>query len=96
MDSNIKTTIKKIIFRYLDSNKDKVFVFGSRAAGKARKFSDIDIGIISDKKIPWLKLSLIEEEFENSDLPFTVDIVDFRSASERFRKLAGKQIISLN
>ena len=37
--------IKKLIFQFLDSKKHKAFIFGSRAVGKAKKYSDYDIGI---------------------------------------------------
>lgn len=39
--------IRDIIFQFLNPEKYKVFIFGSRAIGKAKKFSDYDIGIIA-------------------------------------------------
>lgn len=96
LDEKTKIVIKKIIFRHFNPLKDKAFIFGSRALGKAKKFSDIDIGILSGQKVPWAKLSLVEEELENSDLPYTVDVVDFRTVSDRFKKIAAKKIINLN
>jgi len=42
--------IKEIIFRFLDTKKYQVFIFGSRATGKAKKFSDYDIGIWGKKR----------------------------------------------
>ncbi|EKE14798.1 MAG: DNA polymerase beta subunit [uncultured bacterium] len=96
IDEKTKNIIKKIIFRFLDSQKNKVFIFGSHALGNAVKFSDIDIGIQSDKVIDLIELSAIEEVFEESDLPYKVEVVDFSTVSEQFKKVALEKIIPLN
>lgn len=95
LDKATKAQIKKIIYSSLDPKICRVFIFGSQATNKARKFSDIDIGIESSKTIPWWKIAVIEEAFEESDLPYTVDVVDFNSVSEKFRKVAEKNFIDL-
>jgi len=95
LDGKTKAEIKKIIYSFLDPKECQVFVFGSRTTGRARKFSDIDIGLKSAKAIPWWKLSAIEEAFEESDLPYTVDVVDFNLVSEKFKQVAGKNLIYL-
>lgn len=96
IDKKTTKIIKKIIFRFLDPQKNKVFIFGSHALGNAVKFSDIDIGIESEKEIDLLTLSEIEEVFEESDLPYKVEIVDFSTVSEQFKKVALEKIILLN
>lgn len=95
LDSATKATIKKIVFSFLDPKNHRVFIFGSRATDRTRNFSDIDIGIKSAKAIPWWKLSAMEEAFEESDLPYTVDVVDFNMVGENFKKVAGKNLIYL-
>jgi predicted nucleotidyltransferase len=85
--------IKKIIFRYLNPKDCRVFIFGSWAEGTALKFSDIDIGV--EGKGPFSTLEL-EEAFENSDLPYLVEIVNFNHVSEKFKKVAKQKIIPLN
>lgn len=95
LDKKTKTFIKKIIFSFLKPDNVQVFVFGSRATRRDKKFSDIDIGIKSSKKIPWWKLSAIEEAFEESDLPYTIDVVDFNLVSEKFKQVAEKNLIYL-
>lgn len=96
LDQKTTSQIKKIIFNYLDRSKDKVFIFGSRAIGDNRKFSDIDLGIISKRKLPYMLISDLEEAFEESDLPYKVEVVDFSTVSKRFKELALKKIVSLN
>lgn len=86
--TNKEKAIGDIIFQFIDPNEYQIFVFGSRATGKAKKFSDYDIGIIGKKPIAWKTLSLAEEAFEESDFPFKVDLVDFSLVSDKFRKIA--------
>ena len=88
--------IKKIIYRFINPGKYSVFIFGSQASNNNRKFSDIDIGIKGNKEIPLSVISEIKEAFEESDIPFSVDVVDFNKVSHRFEKTAGKNTISLN
>lgn len=95
LDKATKAEVKKIIYSFLNPKTDRVFIFGSQVAGKTRKFSDIDIGIKSSKAIPWWKLAAIDEALEESNLPYTVDVVDFNLVSEKFKKVAEKNLINL-
>lgn len=95
LDKATKAIIKKTIFSFLNPEDCRVFVFGSQASGRAKKFSDFDIGLKSSKTIPWWKLAAIDEAFEESDLPYTVDVVDFNLVSEKFKKVAEKNLIYL-
>jgi predicted nucleotidyltransferase len=79
--------------KYGFSKDCRVFIFGSWAEGTALKFSDIDIGV--EGKGPFSTLEL-EEAFENSDLPYLVEIVNFNHVSEKFKKVAKQKIIPLN
>lgn len=96
LDKNKTSLIKEIISKHLDLRKCSVFIFGSRAQGTSRKFSDVDIGIESDKNISDSTLIKIEEDLENSDLPFTVDVIDFSKVNDSFKNFSKKQTISLN
>jgi uncharacterized protein len=53
------------------------WVFGSRAEGRARETSDLDLAIISPKEIENHILLDIKEKFDESDLDIKVDIVEF-------------------
>ncbi|HJZ23355.1 MAG TPA: nucleotidyltransferase domain-containing protein [Candidatus Babeliales bacterium] len=59
------------------------YAFGSRVKGTHRPLSDLDICFMDD--IPWNIRSHIDEDFENSDLPFKVDVVDWNMSDENFR-----------
>lgn len=96
LDNKTSEEIKKIIFHFLDPQTNKIFIFGSRAMGGARKFSDIDIGVKRKKPLEDSLLSDIKEAFEESDIPYTVDIVDFSHVSDKFKDISLQKIINLN
>ena len=65
----------KILMNILYSHKNaisQVKLFGSRARGDYKNTSDIDLAVTFIQPIQ-VKLS---SDFENSDLPYTVDIID--------------------
>jgi len=54
----------------------KVWVFGSRATGNARRGSDLDLAIDIGQAFHPDTETALRFAFEDSDLPWTVDIVD--------------------
>lgn len=96
LDTQTVKAVKKILFQYLDPQKDNAFIFGSWAVGNARTFSDIDIGIQSRRSIPDDIFSDLEEAFEESDLPYIVEVVNFNTVSEKFKAVAHQKVIYLN
>lgn len=76
--------IKQILEKKLPN--DEVIVFGSRANGTAKPYSDIDLAVISKDGLDRNKLWELREAFEESDLPFCVDIVEYDKLSEKFKK----------
>ncbi|RPI77673.1 MAG: nucleotidyltransferase domain-containing protein [Desulfobacteraceae bacterium] len=71
----------------------EVFAFGSRVTGPAKKHSDLDLllkgkGIIDKAVMRKLKIA-----FEDSDLPFRVDVLDWASTKPNFREMIEKHAI---
>lgn len=64
-----------------------VWAFGSRAKWVAKEYSDLDLCIVGKTPLSFRTLGLIEEAFEESDLPYKVDVVDWATTSESFRKI---------
>ncbi len=62
------------------------WVFGSRARGTARPDSDLDICLRGDVAVPLEELGRLREAYEASNLPFVVDLVDFRDLPEVFQQ----------
>jgi amidophosphoribosyltransferase len=63
-----------------------VWAFGSRTTGKARHRSDLDLAIGGDEPLPLRLRSELAEDFDQSDLPYRVDMVDLTTISPDFRK----------
>lgn len=81
--------IKNIIKKHLPNTS--VWVFGSRIKGTAKKYSDIDLVIVKNQKIDRKILYELAEEFEESDLPIRVEILDYCRISDNFKKIINKQ-----
>lgn len=75
--------IKETISQYLQNCK--IYIFGSRTKGTARKYSDIDIAL-DCKDLNENILLKIKNHFEDSTLPYEVDILDLNNISETFKK----------
>ena len=65
------------------------YVFGSRANFTAKPHSDLDLVIEGKAAIPIGRLYALEEAFEESDLPFRVDVMDWHAISAEFREQIG-------
>ena len=63
-----------------------MFLFGSRASGKATGISDIDVAVLPLEALPDGVLSLIREALEESTIPYPVDVVDLSTVDEEFRE----------
>jgi predicted nucleotidyltransferase len=65
-----------------------VWVFGSRANGTPKPFSDLDLCLKARNGEPLTlqRLAELEEAFSESPLPFKVDVVDWYTLSEPFKK----------
>lgn len=84
--------LKKLFITFFKNEDVKIIIFGSRARGDFSKSSDIDIGIIGEN-INRKKLVLIREYVEEMNIPHKVDIVDFSTVSNKFRKIALNEAI---
>lgn len=85
--------VREIVRLHL--SEGEVFAFGSRVSGKAKKFSDLDLVIKARDALPWKMLAELRESFEDSDLPITVDVVDWSHCTERFRSIVAPQLVRI-
>jgi len=76
--------IKKTIRGKLPINF-KILLFGSWARGDALETSDLDIGILGKKKVPWPAMVKILEEVEKIPTLRKIDIVDLSAVEKRFK-----------
>lgn len=62
-----------------------VLAFGSRVAGGARRFSDLDLVIMSDEPLAPATMRALREAFSESNLPIKADVLDWSALSDSFR-----------
>jgi predicted nucleotidyltransferase len=77
-------TIKRILTEYVADCE--VRAFGSRVIGTAKDHSDLDVAVVARNKIKRRAKMLLREAFEESDLPFRVDVIDYNAV---FRRISG-------
>lgn len=87
--------LRQIVREYLPDPAYRVFIFGSRAEGTNRKFSDVDIGILGPNPVPSRILLNIEDELEKSDIPYLAQVIDFTTVEEKFKKIAASVTIPI-
>ncbi len=63
-----------------------VFIFGSRATGKSRRRSDLDLAVGGDTPLNLSQRADLSCAFDESDLPIRVDVVDLAEATGIFRQ----------
>jgi len=73
-----------------------VWVFGSRATGRARRYSDLDLAIDAGRPLTLDELARLAEAYSESELPYGVDIVDWQSIDDRFRQMIAAERIQLD
>ncbi|HDL5948634.1 TPA: nucleotidyltransferase domain-containing protein [Mannheimia haemolytica] len=64
-----------------------VWVFGSRIKGTAKAYSDLDLALITKQPLTIRQQTELELAFTDSDLPFTVDLIDGASCNESFKQI---------
>lgn len=79
----------KIVSSEIEGNY-QLFLFGSRAKEIHDEKSDIDIGIFTDSQISGKKWLNIQEKLEQIPTLLKIDLVDFNSVDEEFKKVALK------
>ena len=72
-----------------------VWAFGSRATGKARAYSDLDLALLGPEPLGRAALGRLQEAFAESELNIRVDVVDWRALSAPFRAAIAPHCIPL-
>ena len=85
-----ETEIRQMLVDTLQSaasrlGRRKVFLFGSRALGKAKDRSDFDLGVMGDEPMPLEDFYAVEDLIEALPTLYRIDWVDLARVSQRFR-----------
>ena len=81
----------EIVKRVLSKYPYSFYAFGSRSTGNPRLFSDLDLCFFED--IPWNVRAHIDEDFDESDLPYTVDVIDWNLCNQQFQNRIKKDFL---
>ena len=73
----------------------RAFVFGSRAHGAARPYSDLDLALEWTQPLGLALVGQIAEALSESDLPYKVDCVDLLTVESAFRKRIAADCVPL-
>ena len=87
-------TVRRILSEHVPALE--VRAFGSRVAWHARETSDLDLALMTDKPLTVARMADLRAAFTDADLPFRVDIVDWASTSESFRKVVEAEYAVLD
>ncbi len=71
----------------------KIYLYGSRAKGRNRPYSDFDIALKGD--VSFRDLALLDVELEASDLPFLFDISRMEDFDPGFLKMIQGDFIEI-
>ena len=78
-------TIKRILSGFVSGTE--VIAFGSRCTGRAKPYSDLDLAVKGTEALTPEAMSGMIDAFQESDLPFRVDLIDWNTISGEFRQI---------
>lgn len=87
-----ETIVREILKAHLPDRE--VWVFGSRIGDNPKPYSDLDL-VIRGEAPPSGILTALKEAFEESNLPFQVDVVEWATTSEKFRQIIAANYVTI-
>ena len=79
------TTVLGTLSRHVPDRD--IRVMGSRASGRAKPFSDLDLVVMGDEPLSLPARGELRDAFDESNLPFAVDLIEWASSSDAFRRV---------
>ena len=73
----------------------QVWVFGSRAKWTSTDASDLDLAVAGPSRLDYRVMAGLEVAFEESNLPYSVDVVDLNAVNQEFKRIVEAQRIPL-
>lgn len=81
--------VREILRRHVP--RHEVWAFGSRAKHTAKRYSDLDLAVITDAPLASAVITALQDDFSESDLPWKVDVLDWAATSEAFRQIIARE-----
>ena len=95
---DLRADHRQIVLDILHANlplNARAWVFGSRAIGSARRYSDLDLAIDAGRPLTLDESARLSEAFSDSDLPYRVDLIDWHGIHDRWRRTIAAQRLAL-
>ena len=87
--------LENLVIKPLKKNGADVYIFGSRTGENFHSHSDVDLLFCTKSPIEESILSEIKENIENSNFPFTVDLVDAENLAQSYKDHVFKTRVQL-
>jgi predicted nucleotidyltransferase len=95
MQEEVEKILRAVLQTHLTKG-EQVYVFGSRARGAARAYSDLDIAIDGQgRKLDFSTECALKGDLEESDIPYRVDIIDLNAVSPQFKQSIQADLVPL-
>ena len=95
MDVDSKNVIIDILNKNIPENT-KVYAFGSRVKGTTKQYADLDLALSASGIIEQIIIDKLNIAFENSCIPFKIDIVDLNNIDKEFYQAIEKDLTLFN
>jgi predicted nucleotidyltransferase len=82
---HILEQVHQIACEHLHGDNATLYLFGSWARKEEQKSSDIDLGIYYETPLPTGTMARLRSAYEDSNIPYRVELVDLTETSESFR-----------
>ena len=82
-------TVQRILTEHVP--ECEVRAYGSRVTWTARDYSDLDLAVVGRKPFSLRRMRQLKEAFEESDLPIRVDVWDWHTISDGFKKAIAEE-----
>lgn len=69
----------------------KVYLYGSRARGTFREFSDIDLAVDTGPNKERLNIEEAKGVFDNLNIPYKIDLVDLNYIQKSLKDIISKE-----
>ena len=84
----------EMLRQILDKYPYEFYAYGSRVKEKARKFSDLDL--CYQEEIPARTITELRWELKESNLPFIVELVNWKNMRPAFQKIIKKDLVLIS
>jgi predicted nucleotidyltransferase len=70
---------------------EEVWAFGSRIRSTAKPYSDLDLAVVGETKLPFARFLDALNAIEESELPFRVDLLDYHRVKPSFQAILQQE-----